>query len=93
MKAHRADKPERQRDNSQRDAMRQLLQADYFDEVAVTALLQQHQQQRLATRVAQLKLRHQIEQLLTPEQRQQLAGKLQQRKQHGQQNRNMPKGH
>tara|TARA_Y100001951_G_C11105571_1_gene164516 strand:- start:42 stop:515 length:474 start_codon:yes stop_codon:yes gene_type:complete len=93
MKEHRTDKPKRQRENSERDEMRQLLQADYFDEVAVTALLQQHQQQRLATRVAQLKLRHQIQQLLTPEQRQQLAEKQQQRKQNWQQNRKMQQGH
>ncbi|WP_372626632.1 Spy/CpxP family protein refolding chaperone [Arsukibacterium sp.] len=93
IKVHRTDTPKRPRDNSQRDAMRQLIQADYFDEMAVTTLLQQHQQQRLVTRVAQLKLRHQIEQLLTPEQRQQLAGKLHQRKQHAQHNRNMPQGH
>ncbi|SNY57444.1 protein CpxP [Arsukibacterium tuosuense] len=85
MAEHRSDKPKRERDNSERGAMRQLLQADYFDEVAVTELLQQQQQKRLAQRVAQLKLRHQVNQLLTPDQRQQLADKHQQRKRQWQQ--------
>lgn len=86
---HRSDKPKQARDNSERGAMRQLLQAEYFDEVAVTELLQQQQQKRLAQRVARLKLRHQVYQLLTPEQREQLTNKQHQRKQHWQHKRKM----
>ena len=79
LQEHKASKPER--GINERGALRQLVQADYFDEQAVTELLQKQQQQRLTQRVAQLKLRHQVYQLLTPEQRQQLTDVHKQRRQ------------
>ncbi|WP_213996219.1 periplasmic heavy metal sensor [Arsukibacterium sp.] len=80
LQEHKASRPDREQAVKARGALRQLIEADYFDEVAVTELLQQQQQQQLAQRVARLKLRHQLYQLLSPEQRQQLAEKHQQRK-------------
>lgn len=80
MKEHKASKPERAGSAEIRIALRQLVRADYFDETAATELLQQQQQQRLQQRLAQLQLRHQVYQLLTPEQRQQLVSEQQQRK-------------
>jgi len=87
MAEHRANKPQRERGQKARGAMRELMQADHFDDVAVTALLQQQQEQRLAQRVARLKLRHQVYQILSPEQREQLTANQQQRKHNWQQNR------
>lgn len=84
---HRANKPQRERGQKDRLAMRELMQADYFDDVAVTALLQQQQSQRLTQHVTQLKLRHQVYQLLNPEQREQLTANQQQRKHNWQQKR------
>lgn len=81
LQEHKASKSDLERGATDRGALRQLVQAEYFDEQAVTELLQLQQPQRLTQRVAQLKLRHQVYQLLTPEQRQQLADKHQQRKQ------------
>jgi len=52
--------------------MQALVQAEQFDEAAVRALLQQHQQQRLENKLAMLKLQHDIRQLLTAEQREEL---------------------
>ncbi|KKO46355.1 hypothetical protein WG68_06200 [Arsukibacterium ikkense] len=78
---HRAEQPKRQRANAERGALRQMLQADYFDETAVTELVQRQQQQQLAQRVAQLKLRHQVYQLLTSEQREQMVNQQQHHKQ------------
>jgi protein CpxP len=84
---HRANKPDGKPANKERNALRALVQADHFDDVAVTEQVQQRQQQQVLQRVAQLKLRHQVYQLLSPEQREQLAVQQQQRKQNRQQKR------
>ncbi|MDX1676668.1 Spy/CpxP family protein refolding chaperone [Arsukibacterium sp.] len=80
LKAHKVSKPERADREQMRGTLRQLIQADYFDEAAVTGVLQKQQQQQMEYRLARLKLRHQVYQLLTPEQRQQLATWQQKRK-------------
>ena len=75
MQQHRATKGTWQRDNSVRQQLDALLAADSFDEVSARQLLQQQQQQRLEQRLVQLKLRHEMLQVLTAEQRVQLAEK------------------
>tara|TARA_R110002126_G_scaffold172606_7_gene321365 strand:+ start:823 stop:1299 length:477 start_codon:yes stop_codon:yes gene_type:complete len=82
---HRANKPERAQASGKRGELRQLIQADYFDETAVSELLQQQHQQRMTRQLAQLKLRHQVYQLLTPEQREKMLNKQKQRHQKRQQ--------
>jgi len=89
IKEHRASTPERGDSAKTRSALRQLVQADYFDETAAAGLLQQQQQQRLQQQLAQLQLRHQVYQLLTPEQRQHVASVQQQRKHSRQQKHKM----
>ncbi|MBV2130089.1 Spy/CpxP family protein refolding chaperone [Arsukibacterium indicum] len=89
VKDHKANRPERKRGDGTQHALRELVTADYFDDAAATELLQQQEQQRVERRLAQLKLRHQVYQMLTPEQRQQLASEQQQRKLNWQQKRNL----
>lgn len=67
--------------------LKALMAADQFDEVAARQLLAQRQQAKLEQQLTGMKLRHNIMQLLTEEQRQQLQQmKLQRRhKQQGRQ--------
>ena len=81
MQQHRATKAAWQRDNSVRQQLDALLAAEHFDEVAARQLLEQQQQQRLEQRLAQLKLRHEMLQVLTAEQRAQLAEKQHEKRQ------------
>ena len=67
MQAHRAAKP-----TAQREAMQALLDAPQFDEQAARDLLAQRAAQREQRQLAGLKLQHEIRQLLTSEQREQL---------------------
>ncbi len=64
----------------QRQQFKALLQADYFDEPVVRQQLEQQQAKRTEQQLERLKLRHQLYQILTPEQRQQLAEKAEQRR-------------
>lgn len=64
-------KPRKER-KAEMAKMQALVQAEQFDEAAVRALLQQIQQQRLENKLAMLKLQHDIRQLLTAEQREEL---------------------
>lgn len=77
MQQHRKQYKAQQRDSSTRQQMHSLLAADSFDEVAARQLLEQQQQHRLEQRLAGLRLQHDIMQLLTVEQRQQLNEKRQ----------------
>jgi protein CpxP len=74
MQAHRAAKPA-----AQGDAMQALLEAPQFDEQAARDLLAQRAAQREQRQLAGLKLQHEIRQLLTGEQREQLQQLQQQR--------------
>ena len=70
---HQASKPKA----GMRQQVQQLVSADSFDEVAARSLLEQQQQKDIERRLEGLKLQHEIRQLLTPDQRQQLAEKQQ----------------
>jgi periplasmic protein CpxP/Spy len=72
---HRAEHPQQRMDKASRAQMHALLTAEQFDELAVRQLLQQQQQQRIDQRFLALKLQHQVLQVLTPEQRDQLKDK------------------
>lgn len=74
---HRAQQKALPRDSALRQQLQQLIAADNFDEVAAVSLLEQQQQKELERRLAGLKLQYEIHQLLTPQQRQQLADKQQ----------------
>lgn len=74
MQAHRAAKPK-----AQHEAMQALLDAPQFDEQAARDLLAQRAAQREQRQLAGLKLQHEIRQLLTSEQREQLQQLQQQR--------------
>jgi protein CpxP len=74
MQAHRAAKP-----TAQHEAMQALLDAPQFDEQAARDLLAQRAAQREQRQLAGLKLQHEIRQLLTSEQREQLQQLQQQR--------------
>lgn len=74
MQAHRAAKP-----TAQREAMQALLDAPQFDEQAARDILAQRAAQREQRQLAGLKLQHEIRQLLTSEQREQLQQLQQQR--------------
>lgn len=74
MQAHRAAKP-----TAQREAMQALLDAPQFDEQAARDILAQRAAQREQQQLASLKLQHEIQQLLTNEQREQLQQLQQQR--------------
>lgn len=74
MQAHRAAKP-----TAQREAMQALLDAPHFDEQAARDILAQRAAQREQRQLAGLKLQHEIRQLLTSEQREQLQQLQQQR--------------
>ena len=62
------------------DKMQALITAEHFDEAAVRSLLQQHQQLRLERQLSMLKLQHDIRQLLTDEQREELDKKRERRR-------------
>lgn len=70
---HQASKPK----PGMQQKFQQLVSADSFDEVAARNLLEQQQQKDIERRLERLKLQHEIRQLLTPEQRQQLSQKQQ----------------
>lgn len=69
-----AFKPEKP-DNAVHDKMQALLLAKKFDESAAKKLLEQQQQQAVERKLKMLKLEHEVLQVLTDEQRQQLAEK------------------
>lgn len=75
MQQHRQVRRATDEKGETRRQMRELLAAEQFDETAARLLLEQQQQQELTQRLAGLKLQHQILQLLTEEQRQQLSEK------------------
>lgn len=56
-----------------KEAMQQLMQAEYFDQALAEQLIQQRQTLQLQRQVQRLKLQHEVLQLLTPEQRLQLS--------------------
>lgn len=66
--------------------LKALMAAAQFDEVAARQLLEQRQQAKLERQLAGMKLRHDIMQLLTEEQRQQLQ-QMQLQRRHKQQGR------
>ena len=66
--------------------LKALMAADQFDEVAARQLFEQRQQAKLERKLAGMKLRHDIMQLLTEEQRQQLQ-QMQLQRRHNQQSR------
>ncbi|GAA0551480.1 hypothetical protein GCM10009098_18900 [Rheinheimera aquimaris] len=65
------------RDNAAHLQLQALLIAEQFDESAARQLLEQQQQRAVEKRLTMLKLQHQVLQVLTEEQRQQLAEKHQ----------------
>jgi len=64
--------PSVRQDPSVRQQLKALMQAEHFDEVAVQQWLEQQQPAQLQRRLQALKLQHQLRQILTEEQRQQL---------------------
>ncbi|MDX3773209.1 Spy/CpxP family protein refolding chaperone [Chromatiaceae bacterium AAb-1] len=79
-----AEKPEREARKDRfgkHQALQALVNADYFDETAVRQALEAEQSQQLEQRVAKLKVRHQLYQVLTPEQKTQLAQQKTERQQ------------
>lgn len=83
MQAHRAAMPTAQHEAMQAllddEAMQALLDAPQFDEQAARDILAQRAAQREQQQLASLKLQHEIQQLLTNEQREQLQQLQQQR--------------
>lgn len=77
MKQQREAIKSEKRDSAVHLQMQALLMAEQFDEVAAKQLLEQQQQQAVEKRLMMLKLQHQVLQILTEEQRQQLADKRQ----------------
>ncbi|MBZ9611229.1 Spy/CpxP family protein refolding chaperone [Rheinheimera maricola] len=75
MQQHRAQQKAKPGDNITRQQLQGLVTADSFDEVAARQLLELQQQQKVERQLAGLKLKHDILQLLTAEQRQQLTEK------------------
>lgn len=72
---HRSEFKRERPDRVGREQLQTLLLAEQFDDSAARQLLQQQQEQVIEKRLAVLKLQHQVLQLLTAEQRQQLAEK------------------
>ena len=70
---HKGERP----DMESHAEFKQILAAEQFDEAQARLLLQQRQQDNLERQVAGLKLRHDVLQVLTAEQREQLAEKQQ----------------
>ena len=77
MKQHRSEQKAARPDKAERQQMRDLLAADTFDEVTARQLIEKQQQQAVDKRLAAMKLQHQVLQVLTDEQRQQLNEKRQ----------------
>lgn len=88
MQQHRSEQKTARPDKAERKQMRDLLAADTFDETAARLLLEKQQQQAVNKRLAAMKLQHQVLQVLTDEQRQQLNEKRQQWQQKKQQRSN-----
>jgi periplasmic protein CpxP/Spy len=72
---HRAERAGHRPDKASREQLHAVLAAEQFNESAARQILEQRQQQRLDQELSALKLRHQVLQVLTPEQRQQLKNK------------------
>ena len=77
LKAHRQDMKAAKPDRQNRQALQQLLIEAEFDEAAVRQILQQQQAQQLEQQMGMLKLKHQVLQVLTEAQREQLKAKQQ----------------
>ena len=77
MQQHRSEQKMARPDKAERQQMRDLMAADTFDEVTARLLIEKRQQQAVDNRLAAMKLQHQVLQLLTDEQRQQLNEKRQ----------------
>lgn len=85
MQQHRSSQKAVRPDKAERQQMRDLMAADAFDEVTARHIIESQQQQAADKRLAAMKLQHQVLQILTDEQRQQLKSKRQkwqQKKQH-----------
>lgn len=83
MQASRADKAAAKPDKAGREQLHRLMQAETFDEVAARQLLEQQQQVMLERQLAGMKLRYQVLQLLTEEQRSKLEARLKRHQQRG----------
>ncbi|CAM3783405.1 Spy/CpxP family protein refolding chaperone [Rheinheimera salexigens] len=74
---HKADRnsqsASKQQYSDTKAAISQLMQADHFDQAQAEQLLQQRQVQQQQRQLQRLKLQYDLLQVLTPEQRQQLA--------------------
>ncbi|WP_028117164.1 Spy/CpxP family protein refolding chaperone [Ferrimonas senticii] len=81
----RSDQQQRRADNQAQ--MQALMDAPVFDEVVARELLSAKQQQRTDMAVKQMKLRHQMLQVLTDEQKAQLQAEREQRQQQRQERR------
>lgn len=71
--------------DKQRDELKALVQSAQFDEVQATLLIEKMQSKKADIMLEKLKLRHQVWQVLTAEQRDKLAslkGKMKRRKHH-----------
>ena len=77
MQQHRTEHKMTRPDKADRQQLRDLLAADTFDETAARLLLEKQEQQAVDKRLAAMKLQHQVLQVLTDEQRQQLNEKRQ----------------
>ena len=83
MQSSQSDKAAAKPDKAAREQLHNLMQADTFDEVAARQLLEQNQQQMLERQLASMKLRHQVLQVLTEEQRSKLKARAERHKQRG----------
>jgi len=69
----RPEKPAKEQMLALHQQLKTLVQAEQYDEAAVRALLESQQKQRLEAELVRTKLRHDIYQLLTSEQKTKLA--------------------
>lgn len=71
--------------DKKRDELKALVQSTQFDEVQATLLIEQMQSKKANVMLEKLKIRHQVWQVLTPEQRDKLAalkGKIKRKMRH-----------
>ncbi|MGI5308420.1 Spy/CpxP family protein refolding chaperone [Rheinheimera sp. WS51] len=78
-KSQRANKAQR---TQMQTAIKQLMQADYFDQAQAEQLVNQQQMQQKQQQLLRLKLQYDVLQLLTPEQKEYLAALKSSRKHH-----------
>lgn len=83
MQTGRADKAAAKPEKAAREQLHALMQAETFDEVAARQLLEQQQQAMLERQLAGMKLRHQVLQVLTDEQRAKLEARMKRQQQRG----------